>query len=79
MPWYEFIWDDENGDHLAQNGVAADEFVEIVCNPGKVETSRSTGRPIAFGRTTSGKYIACVYEMIGEFTVYPITACELDG
>lgn len=78
MPFYFFVWDDENEQHLAEHGVSPDEFEEIVCDPDGESDSRATGRPIAFGETASGKYLACVYEFIDDVTVYPITAYEVD-
>ena len=78
MPWYEFIWDGENDKHLAEHGVTPEEFAEVVCNPDRVETSHSSGRPIAFGPTSTGKYLACVYEQFDEFTVYAVTAYEAE-
>jgi len=48
-------WDDEIIDHLAQHGVAQDEFAEVVENPDERGMSRSTGRPTATGVTSSGK------------------------
>ena len=76
MPFYTFVWDDENEAHLAEHDVSADEFAEVVCDPDFVEESRSSGRPIAFGYTSTGKYLACVYELLDEVTVYAITAYE---
>jgi uncharacterized DUF497 family protein len=78
VPWYELIWDGENEKHLAEHGVTPEEFADVVCNPDRVETSRSSGRPIAFGPTSTGKYLACVYELLDEFTVYAITAFEAE-
>lgn len=78
MPWYEFIWDEENEAHLAEHGVTPEEFAEVVLNPDRVEESRSSGRPIAFGPTSTGKYLACVYEAFDEFSVYAITAFEAE-
>jgi len=78
VPWYEFIWDGENEKHLAEHGVTPEEFAEVVSNPDRVETSRSSGRPIAFGPTSTGKYLACVYELFDEFTVYAVTAYEAE-
>ena len=78
MPWYEFIWDGENEQHLAEHGVTPEEFAEVVCDPDRVGASRSSGRPIAFGPTSTGKYLACVYELFDESTVYPITAYEAE-
>ena len=76
MPHYFFLWDGENDRHLAEHGVTRDEFAEVVCRPARIDKSRSTGRPIAFGYTSTGKYVACVYELFDESTVYPITAFE---
>ena len=78
MPFYLFRWDDANEEHLAQNDVTMEEFEEVVCDPDSVGKSRSSNRPIAFGYTSGGRYLACVYEMLDEVTVYPITAYELD-
>jgi uncharacterized DUF497 family protein len=74
MPFYFFVWDDENERHIAEHDISVDDFEEVVCNPYKVDTSWSSGRQIAFGYTSSGEYIACVYELIDETTVYPVTA-----
>ena len=76
MPFFLFQWDGENEAHLAEHGVTRDEFAEVVCDPDHVETSRTSGRPIAFGYTSTGKYLACVYELLDETTVYAITAFE---
>jgi uncharacterized DUF497 family protein len=76
MPFFFFVWDEENERHLAAHGVSREEFEEVVCGPGLVTNSRSTARPIAFGTTSAGRYLACVYELIEPDTVYPITAYE---
>jgi len=76
MPFFLFVWDGENEGHLAEHGVTVEEFVEVVCDPQRVEPSRSSGRFIAFGYASSGKYLACVYEMFDETTVYALTAFE---
>jgi uncharacterized DUF497 family protein len=78
MPWYLFLWDEGTENHLAQHGVTPEEFEEVVCNPDSVGESRTTGRPIAFGYTSSGKYLACVYEMADQDTVVPFTAFEVE-
>ena len=77
MPWYLFQWDSETEGHLAEHGVTPEEFEEVVCNPDAVGESRSTGRPIAFGYTSTGRYIACVYEMLDPDTVLPVTAYQV--
>ena len=79
MPYYFFIWDDENEQHIAEHDVSPNEFEEVVCDPDSSGESRTTGRPIAFGYTTTGRYLACVYDLIDDSTVYPVTAYEIDS
>lgn len=78
MPWYLFLWDVETEVHLADHGVTPEEFEEVVCDPDSVGESRSSARNIAFGYTSSGKYLACLYELVDEDTVLPVTAYEVD-
>lgn len=77
MPFYLYLWDGENDRHLAEHGVTAAEFEDVVGNPDEVVESRTSGRPAALGSTATGRYLICVYEMIDDVTVYPITAYEL--
>jgi hypothetical protein len=42
------------------------------------ERTRASGRWIAFGRTSAGRDIAVVYEMIDPITVLPVTAFDLE-
>ena len=76
MPFYLFLWSPEIEAHLEEHGVTPDEFEEVVCNPDRTETSRQSGRPIAFGETSTGKYLCCVYEFLDDTTVLPVTAYE---
>jgi hypothetical protein len=41
-------------------------------------TSRASGRPLATGFTTDGRLILVVYEEVDDFTVYPVTAYEVE-
>jgi uncharacterized DUF497 family protein len=79
MPFYFFIWNDEIERHLAEHGITPAEFEEVVCNPDEVEESRSSGRPIALGECSTGKYLACIYEMLDDSTILPVTAYEVEG
>lgn len=77
MPYFHvFLWDGENDEHVARHGVTTAEFEYIVLNADAVEISRTSGRPIAFGLTPSGRSLACVYEVIDQVYCYPITAFE---
>jgi uncharacterized DUF497 family protein len=78
MPFYFFAWSDAIVEHLARNGVSEAEFEEIVSNPEDEDVSRSTGRPMAIGVTSTGRILACVYEFIDDETILPVTAYEID-
>lgn len=80
MPHVLFVWNDELVDYIAQHGVTPEEFEEVVLNAKTIQHSRSSGRPMAFGPTSTGKYLACVFEYTGagEDEVLPITAYEID-
>jgi uncharacterized DUF497 family protein len=78
MPFFFFVWDDENESHLAEHGVSREEFEEVVSDPYRVRRSRSTGRPMSIGYTSEGRYLTCVYEILDATTVYPITAYEVE-
>ena len=79
MPYFFFVWTDRRIQHLAEHGVTPDEFEEVVCSPISTDVSRTTGRQIAFGYTSDGKYLACVYEFADDDTILPVTAYEPDG
>lgn len=81
MPWTDVIWIDEPGgnvEHIAENGITTDEVEDVLTSPDETDVSDSSGRPIAFGYTRNGRYIAVVYEEVDDITVYPITAFEVD-
>ena len=77
MPFYFFLWTNENERHVAEHGVTVEEFEEVVCDPESVESSRTSNRPVAFGYTSTGKYLAYVYDLMDEDTVLPVTAYEV--
>lgn len=84
MAYWKAIWDlnddpEGNEQHIAEHGISKEEVEEVLENPDGVETSRSSGRPIAFGETSSGRIIAVVYEEIDKDTVYPVTAYEVEA
>ena len=82
MGFKAIIWDlddDPGGNvqHIAEHGIAKEEVEEVLESPDGIETSRSTGRPIAFGETDTGRLIGVVFEEVDEDTVYPVTAYEV--
>jgi len=82
MPWFDIVWDDSwphgNVAHLAEHGVAVEEAETVLMHAIARERSRSTGRWIAFGRTSEGRPLAVVYEMLDAITILPVTAFEID-
>ena len=78
MPFYLFVWSNEIEGHIAQHGVTPDEFEEGVCDPDSLSQSRSSEREVAFGETSSGKYLICVYQFLDDTTVIPVTAYEVE-
>ena len=82
MPWFDIVWDeslpDWNVAQMAEHGVSPDEAEEVLMNAIGRERTRASGRWIAFGRTSAGRDIAVVYEMIDPITVLPVTAFDLE-
>jgi len=79
MPVIDAIWDlpddpDGNVQHIAEHGLTPPEVEHALNNPDRHAKSRSTGRPITFGRLPSGEAVAVVYEQIDESSVYVLTA-----
>lgn len=77
-----FIWDldddpDGNVLHCAEHDVTLEEVEEVLANPIDTDISMSSGRPVAFGNTQSGRHLMVVYELIDSDTAYPITAYEV--
>ena len=71
------MWTEEIVRHLAEHDVTPDEFECIVSNPESRDKSRTTRRPCCFGETEGGRYLFCVYEMLDDDTVIPVTAYEI--
>jgi uncharacterized DUF497 family protein len=81
MTWIEVIWTegpDGNARHMAEHGVTPDEVEHVLANSIESDVSDSSGRPIVFGYTASGRFLAVVYEQIDAVTVYPITAFDVE-
>jgi hypothetical protein len=82
VDYLSIVWDlddDPRGNvyHVAEHGLTTDEVEEVLRNPEREETSQSSGRPIAFGETASGRYIAVIYDRVDRDTIYPVTAYEV--
>jgi hypothetical protein len=78
MPHFFFIWSQEAVDHLAEHDVSTEEFEEVVSNPECEDISRSTGNPIAFGATSEGRYLCCVFRRLDDDTIEPVMAYDVE-
>lgn len=79
----QIIWDLEtepegNYQHIVSgHDVTIAEVEEVLRGTGNPTTvSRSSGYPITFGWTSTGKYIAVVWELVNDdpLLIYPVTA-----
>jgi len=64
MTWIEIIWTegrDGNIHHLAEHRVTRDEVEHVFAKPIERGVSESSGRPIVFGYTAAGRFLAVVY------------------
>lgn len=78
MSYYFFAWSPEIEEHLAEHDVSPEEFEEVVSDPDTEDISRSTGNPIAFGWTSEGRYLCCVFKRSGDDIIEPVTAYEVE-
>lgn len=72
---------DGNVQHMAEHGLTMQEVEEVLLNESNpVAESRSSGRPITFGETSTGKRIAVIWEQTldNPLVIRPVTAYEID-
>ena len=81
MAWFDYLWlegDGGNIEHIAEHGLTPEDIEYVMENFIAERTSRSSGRPVRFGFTSDGRYIAVVFEWMDDVTVYPVTAYEVE-
>lgn len=85
MQIQRIVWDldedpDGNVQHIAEHGVTIEEVEDVLYAAEEVVASHSSGRPITFGETGTGKYLAVVFDIVegDPLTVYPVTANETE-
>ena len=76
------LWDRDddprgNVQHIARHGLTRDEVEDAFQNPTGRGISRSSGRPILFGNTRTGRHVMVVYTLVAASTIRPITAYEV--
>ncbi len=85
MQIQRIVWDpdedpDGNVQHIAEHGVTVEEVEDVLYGAEEVVASHSSGRPITFGETSTGKYLAVVFDVVEEdpLSVYPVTGYETE-
>ena len=64
------LWDmeddpDGNVQHIAENDLSIEEVEDVLLDPdNEVLVSRTSGRPITFGWTSTGRHIAVIWETV---------------
>ena len=73
MDVFTLIWDLEddpggNVQHVAENGLTVDEVEDVLLDSTGMNavSSRSSGRPMIFGWTSTGRHIVVVWEVVQE-------------
>jgi uncharacterized DUF497 family protein len=69
---------DGNVQHISEHGVTKEEVEEVLQRPAGLDSSDSSDRPIAFGWTSAGRFLAVVFDEIDPDTAYPVTAYEVE-
>lgn len=82
MKFFAIFWDladnpRGNTAHCTGRGLTQAEIDEVLQNPTDEDTSHSSGYPVVFGDTSTGRHLMVVYELIEPDIAYPITAYEV--
>jgi uncharacterized DUF497 family protein len=79
--WDELEDDGSNTAHIAEHGLTPEEVeAALVDENTTFDVSDSSGRPIAFGATGTGRFIAIVFEirnLVEPLVIRPITAYDV--
>lgn len=77
------IWDldddrEGNVQHVAEHDLTKEEVEEVLAYPEHRATSRSSGLPVVFGSTSTGRFIAVIFQEIDADTARPVTAYDIE-
>jgi uncharacterized DUF497 family protein len=83
VSYITIIWDmdddpEGNVQHIAAHDLTKEEVEDVLVDPEKRSTSRSSGLPLVLGTTSTGRFIAVVFEQIDTDTVRPVTAFDIE-
>jgi uncharacterized DUF497 family protein len=81
IEWDELDDEGSNTAHIAEHDLTPEEVASALFDDSTTfDVSDSSGRPIAFGRTSTGRFIAVVFEVLNPadpLVIRPITAYEV--
>jgi hypothetical protein len=83
MGYMTIIWDLDddpagNVQHIAEHDLTKEEVEEVLVDPERRGKSRSSGLPIVFGTTSTGRFIAVIFQEIDTDTAKPVTAYDIE-
>jgi hypothetical protein len=83
MCYMTIIWDLDddpagNVQHIAEHDLTQEEVEEVLIDPERRGKSRSSGLPIAFGTTSTGRFIAVIFQELDSDTAKPVTAYDIE-
>lgn len=81
----QIIWDledDEEGNvqHIAEHGITVEEVEEVLLDRNSIRAvSASSGLPLTFGYTTTGRHLAVIWEEVTADppAIRPVTAYDV--
>jgi uncharacterized DUF497 family protein len=76
MPFYFFVWTSSASRKVQEHGLTEQEVEDVISDPVDIVDSDRSRNPIARGYTSTGRWICCVYRIIDEVTIEPVTAFE---
>lgn len=84
MGYSVIIWDldddlEGNVQHIAEHDLTKEEVEDVLVDPEHRAFSRSSGLPIVLGTTSTGRFIAVVFQEIDPDTARPVTAYDIEG
>jgi uncharacterized DUF497 family protein len=81
VDWDDAKDEDGNTAHIAEHGLTPEEVESVLFDEHTTfDVSDSSGRPIAFGDTDTGRFIAVVFEVLNPadpLIIRPITAYDV--
>ncbi len=83
MGYTTIIWDldddpEGNVQHIAEHDLTKEEVEDVLAKPEGRSTSRSSGLPLVFGTTSTGRFIVVVFQEIDADMAKPVTAYDIE-